>query len=182
MAQWAASPAWGWPAWDWPAWAGAVLAYVVASRLGELVYARRNTQRLLAEGGTEHYPGHYPLFIVLHGSWLLAILLFARPGPEPSYALASLFAFSQAARYWVLHSIGRWWTTRIISAPHFPRVRRGPYRFFPHPNYAVVVAEIALLPLLLGAPWVALVWSVLNAMLLAHRIRLEEKALALRAG
>jgi methyltransferase len=76
-----------------------------------------------------------------------------------------------------LASIGRWWTTRIISAPHFPRIKRGPYRFLPHPNYTVVVIEIALLPLLLGAPWVAAMFTLLNAALLWWRIGVETKVL-----
>ncbi len=164
----------------WPTWAIIVLAYVVAQRLGELVYARANTQRLLAEGGREHGAGHYPLFILLHGGWLIAIVLFAQPPMQPVPILLAGFFLSQILRFWTLASIGRWWTTRLISAPHFPRVKRGPYRFLSHPNYTVVVIEIALLPLLLGAPWVAGVFSVLNAVLLWWRIRMEERVLAER--
>jgi methyltransferase len=162
---------------DWPAWALAVFAYVIVQRLAELVYANANTRRLLAEGGREFGQKHYPLFILLHGGWLAAIAWLAQPSAAPN--LLYLFAFigSQALRFWTLASIGRWWTTRIISAPHFPRVRKGPYRFIPHPNYTVVVIEIALLPLLLGAPLVALAFSVANAMLLAWRIRVEAEVL-----
>lgn len=162
----------------WPTWALAVLGYVVVARLVELVHARRNTRRLLAEGGVEHDPGHYPLFFLVHGGWLVALALFARPSPEPNLWLAALFALSQMARLWVFVTLGRWWTTRIVSAPHFPRIAHGPYRFCKHPNYAVVVTEIAVLPLLLGAPWVALIFSVLNAALLTVRIRLENRVLA----
>jgi methyltransferase len=165
---------------DWPLWALAIFAYVVIQRLGELVYARVNTRRLLAEGGVEHGAGHYPLFILLHGGWLIAIVLLAKPMDTPSLLLISGFVLSQILRFWTLASIGRWWTTRIISAPHFPRVRKGPYRFLPHPNYTVVVIEIAVLPLLLGAPWVALAFSVLNAALLWWRIRVEAGVLAER--
>jgi len=164
----------------WPTWAVAVIAWVVTARLVELVHARRNTRRLLAEGGEEHYPGHYPLFFLLHGGWIVAIAVFARPPAVPELPLAVLFALSQLARFWVFVTLGRWWTTRIISAPHFPRIAHGPYRFIRHPNYAVVVTEIAILPLLLGAPWVALVFSVLNAMLLTLRIRLENRVLTRR--
>jgi methyltransferase len=166
----------------WPVWAMIVLMYVIAQRLAELVYARQNTQRLLAEGGREVGQSHYPLFILLHGGWLLAILLAAHPPSSPNVWLLAAFIASQAFRFWVLASIGRWWTTRIISAPHFPRVRKGPYRFMPHPNYSVVVVEIALLPLLLGAPLVALVFSIANAMLLAWRVRIEADVLNERHG
>ena len=135
------------------------------------------TKRLLAEGGREYGRRHYPLFILLHGGWLIAIAMMAQPAANPDLLLLGGFITSQFFRFWTLASIGRWWTTRIISAPDFPRVRKGPYRFIPHPNYAVVVVEIALLPLLLGAPMVALVFSLANAMLLTWRIRVEAAVL-----
>mgnify|MGYP002780449939 CR=1 FL=1 len=162
---------------DWPFWAFVVLGYVVIQRLAELVYANANTKRLLAEGGQEYGRSHYPLFIMLHAGWLLAILLHARPAATPDLLLLGAFVASQLFRFWTLASIGRWWTTRIISAPNFPRIRKGPYRFIAHPNYAVVVVEIALLPLLLGAPVVALIFSGANAILLAFRIRMESQVL-----
>jgi methyltransferase len=146
---------------DWPVWALIVFAYVILQRLAELAYASANTRRLLAEGGREHGAKHYPLFIVL---------------------LLNAFIASQTFRFWTLASIGRWWTTRIISAPHFPRVRRGPYRFIKHPNYALVVVEIAVLPLLLGAPAMAFTFSILNAALLWWRIRIENAVLTERVG
>jgi methyltransferase len=166
----------------WPVWAIAVLAYVVIQRLGELVYAKANTRRLLAEGGQEHAPGHYPLFIILHSSWLIAIAVFADPEPSPSPWLLGAFIASQAFRFWTLASIGRWWTTRIISSPNFPRVRKGPYRFIRHPNYSVVIVEIAVVPWLLSAHFVVLAFTIANAMLLAWRIRIEEQVLAERTG
>jgi methyltransferase len=162
---------------DWPIWAQLVLAYVVVQRLGELAYANTNTRRLIAEGGREHGANHYPLFIILHSGWLISIALFAKPTGEPSLLLLNMFLASQIFRFWTLASIGRWWTTRIISAPHFPRVKRGPYRFISHPNYALVVVEIALLPLLLGAPAMAVTFSILNAALLWWRIGIENAVL-----
>ena len=162
---------------NWPVWALAVFAYVIVQRLAELVYANANTRRLLAEGGREFGQKHYPLFIVLHSGWLIAVAVFSQPAASPNALLLIAFIASQALRFWTLASIGRWWTTRIISAPHFPRVKKGPYRFIPHPNYTVVVIEIALLPLLFGAPLVALAFSVGNAMLLAWRIRVEADVL-----
>lgn len=165
----------------WPVWALTLLAYVVLQRLFELAYANSNTKRLLGEGGREYGRRHYPLFILLHGGWLVAIAVLAKPPTTPSLHLLAAFIVSQTLRFWTLASIGRWWTTRIISAPHFPRVKKGPYRFIPHPNYTIVVIEIALLPLLLGAPLVALVFSIANAALLAWRIHVESLVLAERA-
>lgn len=165
---------------DWPLWAQIVFAYVVIQRLAELVYANANTRRLLSEGGREHGERHYPLFIILHGGWLISIALFAVPENQPNLFLINAFVTSQTFRFWTLASIGRWWTTRIISAPHFPRVKKGPYRFIKHPNYALVIVEIALLPLLLGAPAMAITFSVLNAALLWWRIRVENAVLVER--
>ena len=165
---------------DWPLWAQILFAYVVIQRIAELAYANANTRRLLAEGGREYGAEHYPLFIVLHTGWLMAIALFAEPQTIPNMLLLNIFVASQTFRFWTLASIGRWWTTRIISAPHFPKVKRGPYRFIKHPNYALVVVEIALLPLILGAPAMALTFSVLNAVLLWRRIRVENAVLAER--
>ena len=119
---------------------------------------------------------------MVHGGWLVAIAIFAEPDADPNPVLMTLFVLSQAARIWVLATLGRWWTTRIVSAPHFPRITHGPYRFVNHPNYWVVVAEIAIVPLLLGAPWVALFFSIANAALLKHRIALEERVLVERGG
>jgi methyltransferase len=167
---------------DWPYWALAVVLYVIIQRLAELVYANANTRRLLAEGGREHGRNHYPLFILLHGGWLLAIVLIAKPAVSPNLWLLIAFVASQALRFWTLASIGRWWTTRIISAPHFPRVRKGPYRFIPHPNYTVVVVEIAIVPMLLGASSLVLAFTIANAMLLAWRIRIEAQVLTERGG
>ena len=91
------------------------------------------------------------------------------------------FAGLQALRLWIIHSLGPFWTTRVITLPGAPLVRRGPYRFLRHPNYVVVVAEIAVLPLVFGAWRIAAVFSVLNLALLAWRIRIEQRALAPRA-
>ncbi len=154
-----------------------ILIYIVAQRLGELVYANRNTKRLLAEGGEEFGADHYHWFIILHSAWLAAIFLMVDPLRPVAPLMLALFVGTQILRVWTLVSIGRWWTTRIISAPHFDRVKRGPYRFIPHPNYFVVVLEIAIVPLMLGLPWVALLFSILNAILLRHRIGVENQVL-----
>ncbi len=167
---------------DWPIWALIAFVYVIIQRLAELAYANANTRRLLAEGGREHGARHYPLFIALHSGWLAAIALFAVPTAALDMLLLSIFVASQAFRFWTLASIGRWWTTRIISAPHFPRVRRGPYRFIKHPNYALVVVEIAVLPLLFGAPATAITFSILNFVLLWWRIRIENDVLTERGS
>jgi len=159
---------------------GIVVGLVALQRLGELALANRNTRNLLAEGAIESGRGHYPLLVLLHTGWLLAILLFV-PGDAPVYWLPlALFLILQGLRIWVVATLGRFWTTRIISLPGAPLIRSGPYRFLRHPNYAVVIGEIALLPLAFGAWEIAMVFSGLNLALLYYRIRAEEKALETR--
>jgi methyltransferase len=157
-----------------------IVALVAAQRIAELVLARRNTRALLLRGGIEFGAGHYPLFVVLHAAWLAALLLLV-PGDAPlSWFWLIFFVVLQALRVWVVASLGPYWTTRIITLPDAPLVRRGPYRVLRHPNYLVVGAEIAVLPLVFGAWRIALVFSLLNMALLAWRLRIEERALAPR--
>lgn len=157
-----------------------VLAFVTAQRLGELVLARRNTARLLAQGAVEHGAGHYPLIVGLHAAWLLGLWLLAWNREVGLFWLA-VFAGLQALRVWVIASLGGRWTTRIIVLPGAALVRRGPYRLMSHPNYIVVAAEIAILPLAFGLPAFAAAFFLLNALVLAIRIRAEAAALGTAA-
>lgn len=156
-----------------------VIALLVAlQRLAELVYARRNTRRLLAAGGREVGAAHYPLLVALHAAWLLAIFFFVPPDAPVSWPLLALYGLLQVARLWVLASLGARWTTRVVVLPDRPLIARGPYRWLRHPNYAIVAAEIAVLPAAFGAWALALAFSLLNAGVLAWRLRVEERALA----
>ena len=153
-----------------------ILAFVTLQRLAELWLANRNTRRLLANGAREAEPGHYPLIVAVHVAWLLTLWLLA-PGRPIIWPLLVIFALLQLARVWVIATLGRRWTTRIIVLPEAPLVKRGPFRFVSHPNYIVVAAEIAVLPLVFGLWIVALVFTILNAAVLTIRIRAENRAL-----
>lgn len=153
-----------------------ILALVTAQRLGELVLARRNTARLMAQGGVETGAAHYPLIVALHAAWLVGLFVLALDRPVNWFWMV-LFAVLQLGRVWIIASLGARWTTRIITVPGEPLVRRGPYRFVSHPNYIVVAAEIAVLPLAFGLPAFAAIFSVLNAAILTIRIRTEAGAL-----
>jgi methyltransferase len=157
-----------------------IIGLVALQRLAELPYAARNTRRLLASGASEYGRRHYPLFVVLHASWLLAVVLALPPDPPINLAPLIAYVVLEVLRLWVLLSLGPYWTTRIISLPKAPLVRKGPYRFVRHPNYWIVVGEIALLPLVFGETMVAALFSLLNAALLFWRIRVENAALAAR--
>ena len=153
-----------------------ILGLVTLERIAELWLARSNTQRLLAQGAREHAPGHYPPIVAVHAAWLASLWWLALARPIDGFWLA-LFVLIEIGRIWVLVSLGKRWTTRIIVLPDAPLVRRGPYRFVNHPNYVVVVAEIAVLPLVFGLWEISLLFSVLNAVLLTLRIRAENRAL-----
>ncbi len=155
-----------------------LVALIVLQRLVELAVARINTRRLLAAGGVEHGAGHYPLLVALHVAWLVCLAVFVPADAALDPLLFLLFLLTQAARVWVIVSLGRFWTTRVIAVPGAPLVARGPYRWLRHPNYLIVVVEIALVPLIAGAWQIAVAFSIANAALLWHRVRIENAALA----
>jgi methyltransferase len=153
-----------------------ILALVTLQRLGELWLSNRNTQRLLARGGHEVGASHYPLIVAVHVLWLATLWWLAPARPIYGFWLA-VFVLLQLARVWVLATLGPRWTTRIIILRGASLVRAGPYRFINHPNYAVVIGEIASLPLAFGLWWLALIFTLLNGAVLAIRIREENRAL-----
>ena len=157
--------------------AAMLLGLVTLQRLGELWLSRRNTRRLLARGAHEVGRGHYPLIVALHAAWLAGLWWLAWDAPVDRLWFAA-YVVLQVLRGWILGSLGERWTTRIIVLPGAPLVRRGPYRWVPHPNYLLVAAEIAVLPLVFGLGLYALIFSLLNAVVLTIRIRAENAALA----
>ncbi|TQS72950.1 hypothetical protein ERN12_03980 [Rhodobacteraceae bacterium] len=158
-------------------WASVVfLGFIVVQRLSELVIANRNTRRLFSKGAYEVGAAHYPAMVLMHSTWIACLLVF---GYDQAISIGwlILFAVLQCLRVWILASLGRRWTTRIIILEE-PLVVRGPFKYVSHPNYMVVVAEIIAAPMVLGLVWVAAVFTILNAAMLWVRIRAEHKALA----
>ncbi len=153
-----------------------LLLFVTLERLGELWLAKYNTKMLLAKGALEIAPNHYPAIVLLHAAWISGLWLLAYDQPVNPKWLA-VFGALQILRFWTLTTLGKRWTTRIIFLPQEPLVKTGPYRFLSHPNYVVVIGEIAVLPLCFGLPYFALIFSVLNAIILAIRIKAENTAL-----
>jgi methyltransferase len=156
--------------------AALLLGLVTAERIAELDLARRNTAALLAKGALEFAPRHYPVIVLTHALWLASLWIFgATRMIDPAWL--AVFLSLQVLRVWTLMTLGPRWTTRIIVLPDSPLVANGPYRFVSHPNYLVVIGEIAALPLCLGLPSLALIFSAANAILLFIRIRAETIAL-----
>lgn len=155
----------------------AVLALVAVQRGGELILARANTKRLQSRGAIEVDRIGYIWLIVLHGGWLAALAATVPAATLPDWPLLAVFGLLQAGRLWVIVSLGRRWTTRLIVLPGAPLITRGPYRWLRHPNYLIVTAEVAILPLAFDAIAIAVVASAVNALLLARRIRIEQTML-----
>ncbi len=150
---------------------------VSLQRLGEVFYARHNTRRLLTEGGRETGAGHYPPLVALHGAWLAWLWFLAAGDPALQWTYLAAYGALQPARIWTMASLGRHWTTRIVTISGRPLVRRGPYRFCRHPNYLIVAAEIVAMPLALDDWAGAALFSAVNACLLGWRMHVEERAL-----
>jgi methyltransferase len=158
-----------------------LLGFITVQRLAELLLARRNAQRLLAEGGVEFGRWHYPWIVALHGAWLIGLWWLGHARSVDPFLLG-IFILLQAGRLWVIASLGRRWTTRIVVLPRAPLVASGPYRWLKHPNYWIVAGEIAVVPLSLGLPVFAAIFTLLNACILYLRIRTENAALVQVSG
>jgi methyltransferase len=158
-----------------------ILALVTAQRGGELWLSHAHTKALMARGAIEVAATHYPLMVVLHTAWLISLWAFGHSQPVIGTALVAYLAL-QALRVWVMATLGELWTTRIIVLPNAALVTGGPYRYLRHPNYAVVAGEIAILPLMLHLPWIAAIFTMLNAIVLFIRIRAENGALDAAQG
>ena len=158
-----------------------ILAVLFLQRMGELALCRRNRRALIAQGGKEFYPETYPIMVALHTFFFLSLAWESYPWRVPVdtrtiACLAGLVAVT-ILRYASIATLGGRWTTRIVIVPGSKIARRGPYRFFRHPNYLVIVLEFLLFPLLLRAPFTLVAFSLANLPVLRQRIRLEEEVL-----
>ncbi len=163
-----------------------IVAGVAVQRIGELAWSKRNERRLRGRGAIEYGQSHYPAMVALHVGWLASTLIEARrpsvvPTPVRVVALGA-FVAAQPLRYWAIASLGDRWSTRVLVPPDEPPLATGPYRYLDHPNYVAVVAELAALPLMLGA-WRTAVWATIgNTAVLRARIAVDRVALAADDG
>jgi len=159
-----------------------LIVLVGVERLAELVVSKRNAAWSFARGGVESGFSHYPPMVVLHTGLLAGALIeaYVRDPRVPSalaWSMLLVVVLSQALRWWCITTLGRQWNTRVIVVPGMVPVEKGPYKIISHPNYVAVVLEGIALPLV-HASWItALVFTVLNAVLLTVRIRVENAAL-----
>jgi methyltransferase len=163
--------------------AAQIAALLVLLQRGlEELYSARNTARLIAEGGREAGRDYYPVVAITHLAWIAALFLLIPSTAPVIWPLAALYLLLQVVRYWVIATLGRYWTHRIITLKDAPVVRRGPYRYVRHPNYVVTIAETFLLPLVFGEAAIAVIFGCVWSAVLYYKILLEDAALAERRG
>jgi methyltransferase len=163
-------------------WPQIVALIILLQRGLEELYSARNTRALIAEGAREVGRSYYPVVATTHLAWI-ASLYFVIPADASVFSfLAVVYLALQIVRYWVIGTLGRYWTHRIFTLDNAPIVRRGPYRFIRHPNYAVTIAETFLLPMVFGAVALGLIMGAVWAAVLFYKIILEDEGLSARRG
>ena len=158
-----------------------LISFIIVQRIFELFVAKRNEIWMKQQGAVEFGERHYKFMVLIHMMFFISLLtetLLLKRGISPLWpVLLSLFGFAQVVRIWVITSLGRFWNTKILVLANAKIVRKGPYRFLKHPNYVVVAMELLAVPMLFNAYYTAILFTVLNIMILMIRIPIEEKAL-----
>jgi methyltransferase len=158
-----------------------IAAILVLTQRGlEELYSARNTRALLAAGAHEEGSAYYPVVAATHLAWIASLAFLIPPSAPIVWPLVAYYLALQAVRYWVIASLGRFWTHRVITLPGASVHREGPYRYVSHPNYAVTLIETFVLPLAFGALALAVIMTALWWVVLAVKIRIEDEALAFR--
>ena len=153
---------------------------VLLQRGAEEIHSARNTRRLIAAGGREEGADYYPVVALAHLGWIAGLFFLIPADAAIFWPLAGLFLLLQVARYWIIATLGRYWTHRIITLDDAPIVRAGPYRFLQHPNYAVTYVETFLLPLVFGGVALAIIMTAIWIAVIRYKIGLENRAIGQR--
>ena len=153
------------------------ISFFILQRLSELYIARRNEKWLLAQDAVQYGQSHYPFIIALHTLFIISIIVeyFLRGQPPISWVFLVIFLMVLSFKFWALSSLGKYWNTKIYRIPGVYPVKKGPYKFFKHPNYMEVVCEIAVIPLVFHLYYTAIIFTILNAIMLTVRIGVENK-------
>ena len=156
------------------------ILFLITQRLSELYIASRNEKWLLSQGAIEYGKSHYPYIVALHTLFIISIIVeYMLRGNTPiNYVFLVLFALLLLFKFWALSSLGKYWNTKIFRVPGSGPVKKGPYKLFKHPNYFIVVCEIAIIPLVFNLYYTAIIFTVLNAIMLSVRIKVENKVWA----
>ena len=155
------------------------ISFVIILRIGELLLSKRNEKWLLKNGAIEYGEKHYPFIVVLLVSFIVSLIFEYSVQQTPSYSLFLLgfYFLIIVFKTWVILSLGKFWNTKIYHISNISLIKRGPYKYLKHPNYMVVIAEIAVIPLAFHLYYTAIAFSILNAIMLFVRINEENKVL-----
>jgi len=155
------------------------ISYVILLRIGELLLSKRNEKWLLQNGAIEYGKKHYPLIVTLHLLFFISLIIEYLTRQTSSYSLLFIILYFLIIVFkaWVILSLGKFWNTKIYHISNLPLVKKGPYKYLKHPNYMIVIAEIAVIPLAFHLYFTAITFSILNAMMLFVRIKEEDKIL-----
>jgi methyltransferase len=156
------------------------ILFVIIQRLSELYIARGNEKWLRSQGAVEYGKEHYPFIVALHTLFIISIIVeyILRGNTLIDFVFLILFALLLLFKFWALSSLGKYWNTKIFRVPGAGPVKKGPYKLFKHPNYFIVVCEIAIIPIVFHLYYTAIIFTVLNAIMLTVRIRVENKVWA----
>ncbi|MDA3881693.1 MAG: isoprenylcysteine carboxylmethyltransferase family protein [Bacteroidales bacterium] len=155
------------------------ISFIILLRIGELVLSKSNEKWLLQNGAVEYGKRHYPFIVALHVLFIFSLIFEYSKQPDPTYSLFFIIFYFLiiAFKAWIIFSLGKFWNTKIYHIPGIPLVSKGPYKYFNHPNYLIVVAEIAVIPMIFHLYFTAITFTLLNAIMLFVRIKEENKAL-----
>jgi len=156
------------------------ILFVITQRLSELYIARGNEKWLRSQGAVEYGKEHYPFIVALHTLFIISIIVeyILRGNTQINFVFLILFALLLLFKFWALSSLGKYWNTKIFRVPGAGPVKKGPYKLFKHPNYFIVICEIAIIPMVFHLYYTAIIFTVLNAVMLTVRIRVENKVWA----
>ena len=155
------------------------ISIVILLRIGELILSKRNEKWLLQNGAIEYGQKHYPLIVALHVFFIVSLIVEYSMKRTVSYNffLLVLYFLLLVFKAWIILSLGKFWNTKIYRIPNYPLIKKGLYRYFKHPNYMIVIIEIAVIPLIFHLYFTAVLFSVFNAIVLTVRIKEENRAL-----
>lgn len=158
------------------------ISFIILLRIGELLLSKRNEKWLLQNGAVEYGEKHYPFIVVLHVSFIVSLIFEYSMLQTVSYSsfLIAFYFLLIAVKIWIILSLGKFWNTKIYHIQNFPLIKKGLYKYFKHPNYIIVIAEIAVIPLAFHLYYSAIIFFILNAIMLFVRINEENKVLGNR--
>jgi methyltransferase len=155
------------------------ISFIILLRIGELILSKRNERWLLQNGAIEYGSKHYPFIVALHVSFIISMIVEHALQQTTSYnpTLLIFYFLLLVFKAWVILSLGKFWNTKIYHIANIPLIKKGAYKYFKHPNYLVVIIEIAVIPLIFHLYFTAIIFTLLNAIMLFIRIKEENKAL-----